>query len=164
MPLKKIFILSVLSFIVGVVVGYFSFSLFQDLLLPGSKSGQTLAVTNPTQFFSTKVLFSVFVGFGFACAPFSALIAYGFSENGRYPVMILSFMALMILSFFAGIAGYRSNFAQLLKELPEGTYIGLDILPYYRIPLISAGITCVAGIIVLIFRRITRSNKVQLLQ
>jgi hypothetical protein len=57
-----------------------------------------------------------------------------------------------VLSLSSSIFYYQNYFSDLYQALDSGTGVSiqLDVIPYYRIPLISAGITLAVGVIALI--------------
>lgn len=156
---KKIFVILLLFLLVGAGVGYFTFSMFPDWLFPGSSTEHTLVATQENETFVTRSLFSFFVALAFAAVPLSALITFRFSANDRYPVMIFSSTVIMIVSMLAGIFYYQGHFSEMFAALgQEGISIRLDTVPYYKIPLLSAGATIIVGLLVLGFRASKTNN------
>lgn len=147
MSLKNIRVLLVIFFILGLAAGYISFSTFPDVLLPGAPTNYTLTATDTNKVFITQSFYSVLMALAFASVPLSALLASRSPNNKVRPATVMIFTVVMIFSYIAGVIYYQNYFTEMFSALglQAGVAIKLDIIPYYKISLLSLGATIITG-------------------
>lgn len=149
MSTKKLIIVLVVLFLTGSGIGYFAFSGFTELLLSKPSGEYTLVVTKPNEVFVTQVSFTVLIALAFVSVLISALVSTRFSSANLHVRSLLIFAVILVVSVLGAIFYYQNYFADLYTALDSGSGVSIqmDNIPYYRIPLLSAGITLVAGVI-----------------
>jgi MFS family permease len=155
MPTKNVFLLMAACFIAGFMLAYALFYSFPDYVLPASTSEYTLVTSQANEAFATRVLFSFFVGLAFLSAPFASWYASKYSRHTTWVFTTAIYLAITTGAIVLLVLYYRSHFAEMFSALGiQATMpIPLDTIPYYRIPLLAAFVTCLAGLMHRVLRK-----------
>lgn len=156
----KLIVILVVLFLVGVTTGYVLFSGFSEILLSKSSGKYTLIATEANEVLVTQVLFAIFIALAFVSVPVSALVSDKFSSTNLKLSRLVIFGIILILSISGFIFYYQNYFVDLATAMNSGSEISikLDMIPYFRIPLLSAAITVAAGLLYLSFSYLKQRN------
>lgn len=155
MRVSTIITILAVFFILGLCLGYFSFTVFPDLLLPTSTTEYRLLATSEQEVLLVHLLFTFFTGLAFLSVPFSALVAHKSFNIPNLPLLLVIYGIFMSLVTYAAILFYQHSFLELLDPtlISNNAGLPLSVIPYYKLPLFSASVTSSASFVFLLFKK-----------